>query len=363
MTVLGSTVPYYGGKQVANPANVIATSGAPSSAITASNGTLAVDNASGTMYGAVSQSGGIVTWAVLGGGSGAVASITTQDSNVVVPTGGTINVIGTGSIATTGAGSTATIGLTGLTNFNVLVGAGTATITKVAPSATSGVALISQGAASNPVFGTVAVAGGGTGAVTLTGVLTGNGTSPVTASAVTQYALLVGDAANAIASVADVAIGQVLMSGGVAANPAYSASPSVTGSVTAGTTLTATLGAITATNGNFVGSTAGTGLLFNANTATGAAASPVVLNSRAGQVTFTSVSIAAAADLTLTITNSEITGASTQVIYSMSGSTTGSAPSIKSVTNSAGSSAIVVTNGTGATTTTADIVMNFIVVN
>ncbi len=136
-----------------------------------------------------------------------------------------------------------------------------------------------------------------------------------------------------------------------------------TTSVTAGTTLTATLGDITATNGNFVSSAAGKGLSFNANTATGAAASPVVLNSRAGQVVFTSVSIAAAADLTLTITNSEITGSSTQVIYSMSGSTTGSAPSIKSVTNSAGSSAIVVTNGTGASTTTADITLTFLVIN
>lgn len=135
------------------------------------------------------------------------------------------------------------------------------------------------------------------------------------------------------------------------------------GALTATTTLTATLGAITATAGNFVSSLAGNGLLFNANTATGAAASPVVLDSRAGQVVFTSVSIAAAADLTLTITNSAITGSSTQVIYSMSGSTTGSAPSIKSVTNTAGSSAIVVTNGTGATTTTADITLTFIVVN
>ncbi len=135
------------------------------------------------------------------------------------------------------------------------------------------------------------------------------------------------------------------------------------GALTATTTLTATAGAITATNGNFVGSTAGSGLLLNANTATGAASGPVILNSRAGQVIFTSVSIAAAADLTLTITNSEVTASTTQIIYSMSGATTGSALSIKSVTNSSGSSAIVVTNGTGATTTIEDITMNFIVVN
>lgn len=133
--------------------------------------------------------------------------------------------------------------------------------------------------------------------------------------------------------------------------------------VTAGTSITATLGNITATNGNFVSSTSGKGLLFNSPAASGDAASPVVVNGRSGQATFTTVSIAAAADLTLTITNSAITGATTQVIYSMSGATTGSALSIKSVTNSAGSSAIVVTNGTGATTSTADIVINFLVVN
>lgn len=138
---------------------------------------------------------------------------------------------------------------------------------------------------------------------------------------------------------------------------------SATTTVTAGTTVTATLGDITATNGNFVGSTAGTGFQFNANTATGAAASPIVLNSRAGAAVFTSVSIAGGADLTLTITNSEITDASTQVIYCLSGVTTGAALSIKSVTNSAGSSAVVVTNGTGLTTSTADITLTFLVVN
>lgn len=106
----------------------------------------------------------------------------------------------------------------------------------------------------------------------------------------------------------------------------------------------------------------GVGGTASAGTATGAAASPVVLNGRAGQVTFSSVSIAAAADLTLTITNSAITSTS-QILYSMSGATTGSALTIKSVTNTAGSSAIVVTNGTGATTSTANIVLTFLVIN
>ena len=253
-------------------------------------------------------------------------------------------------------------GLSTITAHDLIVGNGTGTPNLIAPSATSGVPLISQGAAADPAYGTAVVAGGGTGAVTLTGILTGNGTSAVTANAVTQHGVLIGGAANAASSLGVAATGTVL-AGVTGADPAFTGSPSVSGSLTAATTVTATLGAITATNGNFVGSTAGTGLSFNANAASGIAANPVVLNSRAGQVTFTTVSIAAAADLTLTMTNSEITGAGTQIIYSMSGSTTGSAPSVKSVTPGAGTVAFVITNGTGATTTTADIVINFLVVN
>ena len=133
--------------------------------------------------------------------------------------------------------------------------------------------------------------------------------------------------------------------------------------LTAGTTITATLGNITATNGNLVSSTAGKGLLFAANTSSGTAAGGVTLNSRAGQAVFTTVSIAAAADLTLVLTNSAISASTTQIIYSWFGATTGSALSIKSVVNAAGSSTIVMTNGTGATTSTSNITFNFIVVN
>lgn len=135
------------------------------------------------------------------------------------------------------------------------------------------------------------------------------------------------------------------------------------GAVNAGTSMTATLGNITATNGNFVASTSGTGILLTSAQASGVASGPVVVNGRSGRATFTSVSIAAAADLTLTITNSAITASTTEVLLSMSGATTGSALSIKSKTASSGSLAIVVTNGTGASTTTADIQFDFLVLN
>jgi len=218
-------------------------------------------------------------WAFLGSSSGDLNSLTTDDLTVVTPTSGTILLKGSGSIATTGSNSpgTATIALTGLTNHNVLVGAGTSTITKVAPSATSGVALVSQGAAADPIFGTVSVAGGGTGAVTLTGVLTGNGTSPITANAVTNHGVLLGGASNAVSSLGVAATGTVL-AGITGADPAFTGSPSVSGSLTAATTVTASLGAITATNGNLVLGTAGNKVVI----ATGANASVGVSGNMAG---------------------------------------------------------------------------------
>lgn len=51
-----------------------------------------------------------------------------------------------------------------VTQHDILVGGSANAITSVAPSATSGVPVISQGASADPAFGTAVVAGGGTGA-------------------------------------------------------------------------------------------------------------------------------------------------------------------------------------------------------
>jgi hypothetical protein len=94
-----------------------------------------------------------------------------------------------------------------LTAHNVLLGEGTSTLGFSAPSSTSGVPLISQGASSDPVFGTAVVAGGGTG-VTST----------------TAYAVLCGGttATAPIQSIASVGTtGQVLTSNGAAALPTF----------------------------------------------------------------------------------------------------------------------------------------------
>lgn len=116
------------------------------------------------------------------GGGFTVQHLTADTGGQLNPTANNFTLAGSGSIATSGSGSTITTALTGLTNHNVLLGAGTSTITKLAPSATSGVALVSQGAAADPAFATVAIAGGGTNATSFTqsnGIVTYNGTSLV----------------------------------------------------------------------------------------------------------------------------------------------------------------------------------------
>lgn len=82
------------------------------------------------------------------------------------------------STATVPGGGT---GLTSLTAHDLLVGAGTSNITLVAPSATVGIPLVSGGSSADPSYTTAVVAGGGTGLGTLTAhaVLLGEGTSNV----------------------------------------------------------------------------------------------------------------------------------------------------------------------------------------
>jgi len=153
-------------------------------------------------------------------------------------------------------------------------------------------------------------------------------------------------------------------SAGITLTGAVTSSANITSGTTlvSTTSITATLGDITATNGNFVASAAGKGIVVPAAIIS-AGATPQTSNARCGQVVFSGVSIAAAADQTLVISNSTITGATTVVMVTMSGGQTGSALSIKSITNSAGSCSIVVTNGTGATTNTANLTFSYMVLN
>jgi hypothetical protein len=132
-----------------------------------------------------------------------------------------------------------------------------------------------------------------------------------------------------------------------------------TTTVTGGTGVTATTGNVTASAGNLVAVGTGNGVVVPVSTASGA--TPQTANARAFAVTFSGVSIAAAATQSFVINN---TAVNTQALISMAGATTGAALNIQSITYSAGTSiTIVVENGTGATTSTANITFTGICLN
>ncbi len=107
------------------------------------------------------------------------------------------------------------------TQYNVQIGGVNGSLSNVAPSATSGVPVISQGSSSNPTFGTAVVAGGGTGVATMTTAY-----APVCAGTTATGALQVASTGLATS-------GFVLTSNGSSALPSFQAvsSPGITWSV------------------------------------------------------------------------------------------------------------------------------------
>jgi hypothetical protein len=117
---------------------------------------------------------------------------------------------------------------------STLSGLGTGVATALGTNVGSaGAPVVQNGALGTPSSGTLTnctglpVAGGGTGAATLTGVLTGNGTSAVTASAVTNHGVVVAGASNALSTVAPGTSGNVLTSNGTDWTSAASAAGGV----------------------------------------------------------------------------------------------------------------------------------------
>lgn len=84
----------------------------------------------------------------------------------------------------------------------------------------------------------LAVADGGSGANTLTGIVTGNGTSAMTANTVTQHGILLGSASNAVGSTAVGSTGQVLQAN-TGADPTYSTATFPSTATSTGTILRA----------------------------------------------------------------------------------------------------------------------------
>lgn len=241
------------------------------------------------------------TWVALGGGTTALATLT-GDTGTATPSSGNIKIAGTANqIVTSATGATVTLALTGpytpstYTAHGVLIGEGTSSI--VATSAgTAGQVLVSGGASADPTWTT--------------------NTFPLTATA---GSLIAATATNVIGQIADVATGQVLMSGGVGVIPAYSGSPSVSGSLTAATTITATLGAITATNGNLVFGTAGNKIISTsvASTTTAGANSFGKVTLVSGTATISTTSVTASSIIFLTRQSPGSTGAAALGILSI----------------------------------------------
>lgn len=109
----------------------------------------------------------------------------TDDTNVTLTLGGSpstallnaasLTLGWTGQLGVSRGGT----GLAAITAHNLIIGNGTSAATLLAPSATSGVPLISQGSSADPAYGTAVVAGGGTGITTTTayGLIAGGTTA------------------------------------------------------------------------------------------------------------------------------------------------------------------------------------------
>lgn len=108
--ILGKDVPVYTQKR--NPANVIQRAGSPSSAAVDNDlGTLYVDVTANAMYALVDKTSGTATWAVLGGATLAVQTLS-GDSGTATPASGNIQIAGTANqISTSGAAAAITLSL------------------------------------------------------------------------------------------------------------------------------------------------------------------------------------------------------------------------------------------------------------
>lgn len=234
---------------------------------------------------------GAGTWVKLTDSDGPVESVTgTANQILASPTSGDVvlSLIGPYTPAT-------------YTAHGVLIGEGSSSIVATA-AGTAGQVLTSGGASADPTWTTA--------------------TYPAT---VTAGALLAGTASNVIGSIADVATGQVLMSGGVGVIPAYSGSPSVSGTVTAGTGLvattggvTATAGDITATAGNVIINGAAKQLRVHGGAVTDFIGSATLVN---GTVTVSNTNIAATDQIYITRTNKNASTALGVFTYSISAAT------------------------------------------
>lgn len=177
------------------------------------------------------------------------------------------------TILTSDSAVTAAQGGTGITSYTVgdiLYASGTTTLAKLADAAT-GNALISGGAGVAPAYGKIGLTTHVTGTLGAT-----NGGTGI--ASYTTGDFLYASSGTSLAALADVAVGQVLISGGVGAAPAYSANPRIS-TLLLGADLAFSSAAPTISSGFGTGAsvTAGTAAAFRINVGTGGTATAGVI--------------------------------------------------------------------------------------
>lgn len=292
-----------------------------------------------TEYTLTSQSSGTSgansLWTLLATAGGALNTLTGDSGGAISPSASNITLSGTGSqITTTGSGSTLTFSIPS---------------TFLAPGSIASTTTLTAGSSlSVTTSATVGTTLGVTGLTTLA-ALTQVGTANINAT---------GAAVTTI--------------GNVGSTLAINAPTTLTLASGSSTGLTVTTAAGTGVAGTFTSTNATTdsiqalgGGIKTAPVVVTAGASPQTANGRFVQVTFSGVSIASGASQTFVISNSVVTGSSTVIDLKWFGATAGSGLSVSSITPSAGSISIVMTNATSATmvTSVANITFNVWVQN
>ena len=244
-------------------------------------GTMSTQNAS-----SVTITGGTIDGTPIGNGTPAAGTFTTLTASSTVSGAGITALFASppaigSTAASTGAFTTltASTSLTSPIHYGGTTASSSLTLQSTSGAGTTDSILFKTGNAGAVTALTIASNGNATflststtaiGTLNLTNALgpTYGGTGQ---TAVTQGDLLYGSATNTWSRLADVAVGSVLVSGGVGANPAWSASPTITTSVT--TPLV--IGGTTASSSLTLQSTSGTGttdsIIFKTGSGTTAA--------------------------------------------------------------------------------------------
>jgi trimeric autotransporter adhesin len=268
---------------------------------------------------------------------GSVPNAALANDSVTLSSGNNVTVTGGGPLT---LGGTASFNLTGTTAHAVQIGNAGGSLTSLAIGTTGQVLTGVTG--SDPIWSSpatsgtvtsvsVATANGFAGTVanptttpaitmttTATGILSGNGTA-ISGSAVTQFDVLVGGASNAVSSVGPGTAGQVLQSGGAAANPVYSTAtyPSTTtiNQILYSSAANTVSGLATANNGVLITSATGVPSVLAGGTTgqvlTATTGSPASWVSPATSGTVTSVSVVSANGFAGTVANATTTPAIT----------------------------------------------------